>query len=142
MARNMDKYRFIEHTGDLGMEVFGADLPGLFENAAEGLFDIITDPGTIREKEEREISLEAGGLEELLIRWLTEFIFLFDVEFLLFRSFHILSLDGGKLRAIASGERFDEERHPFKTTVKAATYHQLKIEQVDGIWKARIIFDL
>jgi len=138
----MAKYRFIEHTGDLGMEAYGRDLATLFEHAAEGFFVIITDPMSIREVEKREISLEAEGPEELLIKWLTEFIFLFDTESLLFRSFRILSLDHGKLTAVASGERYDEERHPLKTTVKAATYHKLHIERSTDGWKVRIIFDL
>lgn len=138
----MEKFRYIDHTGDLGLEVFGADIPSLFEHAAEGFFEIITEPATIREEEEREISVKADGLEELLVAWLEEFVFLFDTQSLLFKSFRILSLDEREMRAVAMGEHYDEARHPIKTIIKGATYHQLKIEQTDGTWRAKIIFDL
>ena len=138
----MEKFRYLDHTADLGLEVFGADLPSLFRHAAEGLFDIITDPRTIREKESRLISVEASEREELLIKWLEEFIFLFDTEALLFGSFRITFLDDQTIRAFADGEKYDEARHPIKTVIKGATYHQLKIEQKHDVWTARIIFDL
>jgi SHS2 domain-containing protein len=138
----MEKFRYIDHTGDLGMEVFGEDLPALFQHAAEGFFDIITDPATIRENEKREIFVRAEGREELLIQWLEEFVFLFDTESLLFKSFQMRSLEEGELHAVGMGEPYDPERHPIKTVVKGATYHQLEIQQIDHMWKAQIIFDL
>jgi SHS2 domain-containing protein len=46
------------------------------------------------------------------------------------------------LEATARGEPYDENRHPIKTTVKSATYHQLRIRREKGIWKAQIILDL
>jgi SHS2 domain-containing protein len=138
----MEKFRYIDHTGDLGMEVFGGDLPALFQHAAEGFFDIITDPATIREREERKIFVRAEGREELLIQWLEEFVFLFDTESLLFKSFRILSLEEGELHAVGMGEPYKPERHPIKTVVKGATYHQLRIHRMDHTWKAQIIFDL
>ncbi|MFZ1914575.1 MAG: archease [Dehalococcoidales bacterium] len=33
---------FINHTADIGVTAYGADMPQLFTNAARGLFNIIT----------------------------------------------------------------------------------------------------
>ena len=122
--------------------MFGQTLPELFEQAAEALTFILTDPETIRIKKTRKLLLEAKTDEELLITWLNEFVYLFDTEGLLFKDFEVLSIHDHHLEALAQGEIYMEGRHPIKTAVKAATYHQLKIENHQGVWTAQVIFDL
>jgi SHS2 domain-containing protein len=136
------RFEFVDHTGDLGVRVFGQTLPELFEQAAEALTFILTDPETIRIKKTRKLLLEAKTDEELLITWLNEFVYLFDTEGLLFKDFEVLSIHDHHLEALAQGEIYMEGRHPIKTAVKAATYHQLKIENHQGVWTAQVIFDL
>jgi SHS2 domain-containing protein len=136
------RYEFVDHTGDLGVRVFGESLPRLFEQAAEALTFILTDPEAIQIKETRKLLLEAKTDEELLITWLNELVYLFDTEGLLFKAYDVLSIHDHRLEALARGEIYVEGRHPIKTTVKAATYHQLKIEHPRGVWTAQVIFDL
>jgi SHS2 domain-containing protein len=136
------RFELVDHTGDLGVRVYGDSLPQLFEQAAQALIFIFTDPETIRIKETRRLLLEANTDEELLITWLNELVYLFDTEGLLFKAYDVLSVDDHRLEALAQGERYDEGRHPIKTPVKAATYHQLKIEHRQGVWTAQVIFDL
>jgi SHS2 domain-containing protein len=138
----MDKFELLDHTGDMGIRVFGKSLPDLFRHAAEALFHVITDPETIQSKETRTISLQANDLEELLIDWLNEFIYLFDTQGLLFRDFDLLFLNAQSLEATVRGESYDESRHPIETIVKSATHHQLHIRREKGVWKAQIILDL
>ncbi|MCK9274076.1 MAG: archease [Syntrophales bacterium] len=137
-----NKFRFIDHTGDEGVEVYGKDLKALFVHAAEAFTAIVTDSETIDPKTSQRISLQAGCMEELLIGWLNELNFLFDTERLLFRKFTIESLEGSRLEATAEGETYDAGHHPINTTVKGATYHQLDIRKDKTGWTARIIFDL
>lgn len=132
----------MDHTGDLGVRVFGGSLPQLFEQSAQALTFILTDPDSLRVQESRKIRLEAKTDEELLITWLNELVYLFDTEGLLFKNYNVLSVHDHHLEALAQGESYDEGRHPIKTTVKAATYHQLKIENRQGVWTAQVIFDL
>ena len=136
------RFEFVDHTGDLGVRVFGQTLPELFQQAAEALTFIITDPETIQIKETRKILLEAKTDEELLITWLNELVYLFETKGLLFKTYQVLSVHDHRLEALAQGESYAEGRHPIKTTVKAATYHQLKIENRHGVWTAQVIFDL
>ncbi len=142
MAKKIKKYEFIDHTGDLGIRVFGDTRGALFAYAAEALFEILTDPGKIRKKASREISLEAQDSEELMVTWLNEFIYLFDAEQLLFKECEIHSVDETRIHASAIGESYQQERHPIKTTIKGATYHQIRVYHEGGIWKAQVIFDL
>ena len=137
-----NRFELVDHTGDLGVRVFGESLSQLFEQAAHALTFILTEPETIHLKETRKIQLEAKTDEELLITWLNELVYLFETKGLLFKTYDVLSVHAHHLEALAQGESYVEGRHPIKTTVKAATYHQLKIENHQGVWTAQVIFDL
>lgn len=138
----MRKYHYIDHTGDVGVVVEGQSLEELFQHAAESFFDIITEPEHIEAVTSRSVSLDAPGLEELLVDWLNEFLYLFDTQTLLFGRFVIERLTEQHLEATAWGEHYDEKKHPIKTIIKAVTFHQLRIENQGGTWRAQIIFDL
>lgn len=138
----MGKFTFLDHTGDLGIRVSAKSLPELFRHAAEALFQVITEPKTIHSRETRTIALQGHNLEELLIAWLNEFIYLFEAEGLLFHDFDFLVLNPQALEAVVRGEPYDASRHPIKTTVKSATYHQLQIRQEKDLWKTEVILDL
>ena len=86
----MRKFEYLDHTGDLGIRAFGNSLTDLFRHAAEALFHVITDPETVRSAEARIITIEANSLDELMISWLNEFLYLFDTQGLLFRDFDFL----------------------------------------------------
>jgi len=143
MEKGLKKgFEFIDHTGDMGIRMFGKDPETVFEQAGKALFHVITDLDTIQPEENRKIALEADGWEPLLIAWLNEFIYLFDTQGMLFRDFEILSLDEHRIEAAAVGEAYERDRHPIKTTVKGATYHQLLMSRKGGIWVGEVILDI
>jgi len=138
----MSVYKLIDHTADIGIEVYGNTLQDLFAHAGFALFDIITDMAYVGTKEERSISITGIDREQLLVNWLSELLYLHDIETLLFRQFNVLNINEDCLNAVVSGEKFVEGKHSIKTEVKAVTHHDLSIKQEKGRWKARIIFDL
>lgn len=138
----MRKFRFIEHMGDIGMEVSGSDLKALFRHAAEAFTEVVTDAETVRARRSQNIFLRGEQVEDLLVRWLNELIFLFDAKGLLFSVFEVVSVDECHIEATIRGEVFDKDRHPIKTTVKGATYHLLEVARKEEIWTARIVMDL
>lgn len=142
MIGKREKFRFIDHTADVGVLVYGKSLPELFQHAAESFFSILTEPENIKEVKLRSFSLDAMGLEELLVAWLNEFLYLFDTQSLLFRRFEIEQINNVHLIATAWGERYEEGRHHIKRVIKAITFHQLEIREKGGIWETQIIFDL
>ena len=117
-------------------------VPELFENAAGALVATMTDRSYIRRVEKREIAVESPDREALLVDWLNHLLYLFDVDGFLGRDFLVEFLTPRRLRATVQGERFDPDRHPEKTAVKAATYHHLEIVRKDGTWRATVILDL
>ena len=138
----MKRYEVIDHTADIGLAVYGEDLPSLFENAGEGLFDLITDLETVSPRIQRRIDLRGETLERLMVDWLTGLLYLHDVEFLLFKEFRVEHAGEDGLKAVVRGEPFQEGMHVIKTEVKAVTYHQIEVRKEKSGWRARIIFDL
>lgn len=138
----MEPYTFFEHTADIGVEAYGRDLPELFENAALAMAEIICDPKTVEPLETKKVEVEAEDKESLLVGWLNEIIYLIEAENLLFSRFEVRSLNDNELRAEVTGEPIGEEKHEIKTEIKAATYHELKIDRQGSGWLARVIFDI
>ncbi len=135
-------FEFINHTADTGVVAYGNDIKQAFANAAMGLFSLIIDLNTVVENLHRDIKLSAEDQESLLVGWLNELIYTFDVEHIIFKKFEINRLTRDQLQARCFGERVDLSRHKLKTGVKAATYHMLKIERDNGNYRVQVIFDI
>jgi len=136
------RFRTIEHTADIGIEVEADTLADLFAGAAQGMFSIMVPSGTVSPETSRSVNVQANDLEELMFTWLNELLYLLDAEGLLFCRFEVVEIERGRLAATVSGERIDSERHHLSEEVKAATYHWMKVEQRCGSWFARVIFDV
>jgi len=140
MAR--PRYRSINHTADLGLQVFGETLPELYAHAAEGMCALYFDLPAVEPREKRSIAVQGYDREEVLVAWLGELLYHIEVEHFLPCRFDIRSLDDTHLEAEVAGETFDPARHRWRTGIKAATYHNLRIERDPaGFWTATIIFD-
>ena len=138
----MKKYEFIEHTADVGVRVYGKTLEELFINSAEALFHLITDYKP-RKVHEREIFLEGHTLEDLLAYWLNELVSIFFTYRFIPKSYNIaINEKKRKIWGKLIGDYLDPMVAKIKIEVKAATYHNLKIERIKTGFKVEIIFDV
>jgi len=135
-------FEIIEHTADIGIICYGADLRQLFSHAALGLYSLMIDVNDIKEKLQREISLSSLDREGLLVDWLNELIYIFDVDHIAFKRYEFTRLDDNKLQALCYGDKIDPEHQTVKREVKAATYHMLTITNNKNGYEARVIFDI
>ena len=136
------RFEILDHTADIGVIVYGENLRALFENAGKAFFHLITDLRKVRRRVEKRIDIGGESLDRLMVDWLSELLYLHDVENLLFNGFRVESVGEDGLRAIAKGEPFQEGVHVIKTEVKAVTYHQIEVRREKGRWRAQVIFDL
>jgi SHS2 domain-containing protein len=136
-------HRFFDHTGDIGVVVEGRTLDDLFEAAAVAFLDIVCDPDTVELRATEDVSLEAAGVEGLLVEWMSELLYRFDVRRLLVRwaTVHV-DPAGASLRGTVSGEREDPARHRIRVLVKGVTYHGLAVEATPDGWRARVVLDI
>jgi len=142
---NIPSYEYLPHPADVRFRAYGATLEEVFEQAAHAMFGVIIHTSTLEPKRSVDIKLESEGLENLLYDYLSELLYLFEVEEIVFGQFRVDSIekaDGSYiLHGQASGENLDLERHSFETEVKAVTYHLLKVTKEKGGYSAHVIVD-
>ncbi len=141
-GRGTRRFEILDHTADIGLIVYGENLQVLFENAGEAFFRLITDVRRVRYRVEKRIAIGGESLDRLMVDWLSELLYLHDVENLLFRGFKVESVGKDGLKAVVKGEPFREGVHVIKTEVKAVTYHRIEVGQENGHWRAQVILDL
>ncbi len=142
MKARTKRSEILDHTADIGIIVYGQNLKALFENAGKAFFHLITDLRKVRRRTERKITIKGKSLDRLMVDWLSELLYLHDVENLLFKKFIVESVGKDGLKALAKGEPFQEGIHAIKTEVKAITYHRIEVRQEKGRWRAQVILDL
>ncbi|MFH0988886.1 MAG: archease [bacterium] len=142
MKEFTEGYRILEHPSDMGIETRGATLKEAFEYAATGLISIIIDPASVDAYENRNVRLTAMDKESLLVKWLSEILYLFDGQDFLVAHTEIELLTDIELEAVVSGEPVDNRKHQFKMDVKAVTYHQLKVEESIDRCSTRVFLDI
>lgn len=136
-------YELIEHTADIGIRTKGDSLKELFQNTALAMFDIIAKPKTRNQRpatKEVAIKQKAENRDELFVNWLNELLSLSAVKELIFSGFKINKLNENNLEASVTGS--DITNYKLNTEIKAATYHELKLEQTKSGWQAEVIFDV
>ncbi len=135
-------FRLLEHPSDVGIEARGTSAAEAFQNAARGLMSVMVDPATVRVEEARSVHVAASDLEQLLVRWLAEILYLFDGERFTSAAFLIHSLTDTTLDATVRGERFSPARHVTRTDVKAVTYHQLDVRRTTEETVVKVFLDI
>lgn len=129
-------------TADLLVEATGRTLGEAFANLALGMFNTITPIGGIAEEEEFELKAKGRDLESLLFNLMDEFLYIHDTEHLVPHSISI-EVDVENLAAVAKcvGEKFSSATHEVGISVKAVTYHKMKIIKMEDHWLVRMVFD-
>ena len=135
-------YELLEHTADIAIRVKGSDLRDIFYKAAAAIFDIMADEKDVAGSppESIEIKQSAGDLQELFINWLNELLSLSAANEVIFYDFKIDRLDENNIMSTVIGRSMKD--YKVNIEIKAATYHQLKIQEVGADWQAEVIFDV
>ena len=138
----MKTYELIDHTADVGVKAFGKNLSEAFQNIAKGMFDIITDNSEIESVGQYNLELEAPDLEQLLVDWLSELLYLNSARNQVF-GFFIVDLDekNKKLTAKIFGDKFDLSKHKIGSEIKAVTYHMLEVRNKRP-YHVQVLFDI
>jgi len=139
-------YEFVEGvTADLTFVARGPTLPALFAAAAEALLAAsVADPASVAARERVPVSLAEPDLDLLLLRFLSELVFLRDARGLLLRAGAIdVATDGeARLRGELVGEPRDPARHALERDVKAVTAYGLHVERGSEGYRARVTLDV
>ena len=139
-------YELIEHTADVGLDVWASDLDGLFAEAARALIAVM-GRGTGPDADTVHVDIDAPDLDALLVDWLSEVLYLFEVKGVVARDVSVSVSrseppgDGWRLSADVSGTdagAFVQEG----PAVKAVTYHAISVTADASGAKARVYLDV
>jgi SHS2 domain-containing protein len=130
----------VSHTADVKIRARAPTLDALFTDAFLALMQVVygTDrkSGTIK-----EIRIKSDNIESLLCDFLSEVLFIAEVEGLVFLDADI-TIHDLDLTAVLSGEPFDPARHSSGTEVKGISYSGLVIQKDANGYMLDILFDV
>jgi SHS2 domain-containing protein len=89
------KYRVVEHTADIGIELESETLSKLFAMSACAMFDLMIDLSDVRPAQKAEVALQADSPDELLVTWLNELVFRAEISGVFFSKFEVECLERG-----------------------------------------------
>lgn len=140
-------FRPLDHTADRSIEAWAPDLPDLFCAAAEGMFSESADCAQVAADHDWSIQVQAASLEDLLLAWLSELLWIAERDEVVLCRFEISDLQQAeqgpcRVRGLAWGGPVPADSPHTGAPVKAVTYHGLRVWQQDDLWRARLVFDV
>lgn len=140
-------FRFLDHTADVQVECWGVSLEEAFSQCALSLMTVISpDLNKINPTTEKDIWISAEDKESLLFDFLSEFLYIFDVDGLVFSDIWVVYINrtqlGYEMKAIMKGEEFDKIKHEIGTEVKAITYSFMEINESLEKVDLKVVFDI
>ena len=140
------RFEFLEHISDAYVAAYGRDVKEAFENAALGMFEVMTDTNKIEQKIEEEIQVEGYDEKALLYNWLEQLLLRFEIDRRLYSRFEVTELlqsdKNWRLRAKVFGEPFDSAKHESRVEIKAVTYHRMEVKEEGDKCVLKFILDL
>lgn len=130
----------IPHTADVKIRARAPTLEALFSETFNALMQVMY--GTLRRGGiVKKIQVKAPNNESLLADFLSEVLFVSEVEGLVFSDARI-SINGPRLTAELNGEPFDPVRHAGGSEVKGISYSGLSVMHDANGYMVDIIFDV
>ncbi|MFW9915847.1 MAG: archease [Candidatus Thorarchaeota archaeon] len=138
-------FRYLDDlTSDVAFEVQSQSLSELLETSARAMLNIMYDLDEITPVKSIVASTTGEDTEHLLHRWLTEILFLFEVENMFFCEFRNLRIRESSEGLTVEGELWgdDADSALMQTHVKGVTYHKFSVRQNKDEWIATVVVDI
>ncbi len=138
------KYKFFPHTADAKFQAYGQTLEEAFAHAALAVASLMWEWKKIAKKTSVSVSVEGKDLEQLLVCYLEEVLYLLDTKNFLLGAVDDVHLDKKKgrwmLHAVFKGDR-DLGRYEIFGDVKAITYNEIVIRD-RAPFQVQVVADL
>jgi SHS2 domain-containing protein len=125
------KYRFFPHTADAKFQAYGRTLEEAFVHAALAVSSLMWDWKKIAKNTSISVSVEGKDLEQLLVSFLEEVLYLLDTQNFLLGAVGDVHLekkeDSWMLHAVFGGDA-NRDKYEIFGDVKAITYNEIEIK--------------
>jgi SHS2 domain-containing protein len=130
-------FREVAHTADWEIEVWAPDPCALLKQAALSMYSLIQTRLAEEPRLKRTLELPGNDLESLLVGFLSELLYMGEVEGIGFDQFD-LRLENEGLIAGLEGAPIEY----YAKNIKAVTYHGLSIRETERGLEANLVFDV
>ena len=135
-------YEYFDVEADVGVRAWGPGRADAFAQAALGVLALGVAPADVRERETRDVRAQATTLEDLLVAWVNECIYVHEVEGFAVHRVSVHRLGDDVVHGVLYGEDLEPGRHRVGTVVKAATHHQTAVTATPTGCEVRLIVDV
>lgn len=137
------KHNYISHTADIAFEIEADSLEELFTEAFRVWFISIVELNEFQPESSIVIEIKADSLEQLLVDFLNEVNFLLMVRKTLCISIEEIRIDVKTFSLfVKMNYQTLSDKIELKEEIKSVTYHQMEIQNSDGSYKAKVVFDI
>lgn len=133
-------FKELPHTADVKIRARAPTLEALFSDAFDALMLVMYGKDR-KGGTKRQLAVTAADKEGLLADFLSEVLFISEVDGLVFARTDI-RISGSTLHAVLDGEVFDRDRHSGGCEVKGISYSGMSITHDTNGYMLDIIFDV
>lgn len=142
------RFVYLDHPADAKFRAYGRTMEEAFSHAALAVASLMWQPEKVKPRQSRVVMVQGKDLEQLLFKFLSEILYLFEAKgFLLSRVKELkikppprMSDSPYFLEAVFEGDNLDKS-YAIRGEVKAITYHEMVIKQKDGVY-LQVVVDM
>src|SRR5438105_3311423 len=135
-------YDYFDVEADVGVRAWGPDHAEAFAQAALGVLALGVVPSDVQPRETRDVRAQGASLEELLVAWINECVYVHEIEGFAVHRVSMSRLTGDVAHGILHGEELDPRRHRLGTVVKGITHHRVSVAIAATGCEVRVIVDV
>lgn len=128
-------WKILEHTSDLWIEAENDSFESALEDLAKGMFEHMG--GKNAGSEIMEFEKKAGNMEELVVELLSDILAECEIRDFVPASLKVVKYVKNEIKVEVKGRK-----DTLENIIKGVTYHDLEIENKNGKWKIRVLFDI
>ncbi|OLS28433.1 MAG: Protein archease [Candidatus Heimdallarchaeota archaeon LC_2] len=140
-------YQYLEDEAisDIAFKAWGSSLSEIFTEAAKAVYTLLTNIEELTNEISHPIDIKANSIEQLLYKFLDEIVYLKDAE-LFFPKDVSINITKNEDNFVAKGQftgcEFNYEIHTIGNDVKAITYHDFYLKEMENGWECYVLVDI
>ena len=135
-------YEYFDVEADVGVRAWGPDRAEAFAQAALGVLALGVAPVEVEERETRDVRAQAATVEDLLVAWINECVYVHEIEGFAVHRVSVQRLDDGVAHGVLHGEPLEPARHRLGTVVKGVTHHHVSVVETTTGSGVSVIVDV
>jgi SHS2 domain-containing protein len=135
-------YAYFDVEADVGVRAWGRDRAEAFAEAALAVLALAVTPAGVEERETRDVRAQAATVEDLLVAWINECVYVHEIEGFAVHRVSVDRLDDALVHGVLHGESLEPSRHQLGTVVKGATHHRVSVTEATSGCEVSVIVDV